>query len=107
MSSLGSRKVRYDGEKKFALAPRFIYANPTINKLSTAFYNELHKTTNSSDNSVETQIQNMKKLRAKYAGDLPRSSQRRQNRLTGDGNTIILTGSTGSLGSYLLESLVR
>ncbi|MCJ1387732.1 hypothetical protein MMC18_000575 [Xylographa bjoerkii] len=95
-------KYDVDGEKKYALTPKFIFANPTTNKLSTAFYSLLHKTTNSSDNPVEMQIQYMKELRARYTDGLPQ-----RDKSTQGGNTIILTGSTGSLGSYLLESLVR
>ena len=100
-------KYDVDGAKKSALTPKFIFTNPTINQLSTAFYNLLHQVTNGFDNPVETQIQKMKELRTKYAADLPDSSGRRRDKTSGDGSTVILTGSTGSLGSYLLESLIR
>ena len=96
-----------DREKKSALTPKFIFTNPTINQLSTAFYNLIHKVTNSSENPVGTQIRKMKKLRTKYAADLPHSSRRRRDKTTGDGSTVILPVNTGSLSSYLLESLIR
>ena len=44
----------------------------------------------------------MEKLRTKYTVEWNRSGQ-----VSRDGNTVILTGSTGSLGSYLLHSLMR
>ncbi|KAI1751133.1 hypothetical protein F4782DRAFT_205813 [Xylaria castorea] len=77
------------------LAPTLIYGNPTLEKLSQAFYAALH-----SDASVEDLASTTFKLAedmiAKYTRDLPM-----------DGDTVVVTGTTGSLGTYLLDTLIR
>ncbi|KAJ5508032.1 Male sterility NAD-binding [Penicillium freii] len=49
----------------------------------------------SAETTVDLQRRTVDRFRAKYTAGL------------GDGHTVILTGSTGSLGSYSLESLVH
>ena len=102
-----AEKYNVDEKRKFALNAQIIYANPTINQLSTAFFNLVNNVYDSSDNFVERQALMMKEFRAQYSTNVPLSSQKRSSQIPGNGNTVILTGSTGSLGSYLLESLVR
>lgn len=102
-----AEKYEVDEEKKAALNPQLIYAHPTINKLSAVFFGIIHDTHNSSDDLVESQLRTMKDYRAKYAANLPNNSGKWREHRPKDGNTIILTGSTGSLGSYVLESLAQ
>ena len=97
-----------NGGKKSAFVSQLLYSNPTINLLSKAFYNLVHGVQESSKALVEKQTEKIKYLRAKYTVDLPEFSKSRcllHHRE--DGNIVILTGSTGSLGSYILESLIR
>ncbi|RYP70479.1 hypothetical protein DL771_005416 [Monosporascus sp. 5C6A] len=76
------------------LSPRTVYSNPTIEKLSKAVYALLGKSSNGKLSEIEIQQQGMQELRKKYS-----KAQ--------DGATVILTGSTGSIGSYLLDSLLH
>ncbi|KAF2146409.1 uncharacterized protein K452DRAFT_264205 [Aplosporella prunicola CBS 121167] len=92
-------------EKKSGLTPKFVYAHPTMNALARASYDFIHKAGSSSDNSPELQQKSMEQLLAKYTAGLP--SPRKHVPNTADGYTLITTGSTGSLGSYLLESLLH
>lgn len=82
------------GTDATSLSPRIVYANPTIEKLSKAIYELLGKLPNGKLSDVDVQLQAMRDLREKYGR-------------THSGATVILTGSTGSIGSYLLESLLK
>ncbi|KAI9750497.1 MAG: Transmembrane osmosensor [Chaenotheca gracillima] len=102
-----AEKYGISEEKKSIFVPQLVYANPTLNQLSNAFSSLLHKTEDSPNNLVQIQTQNMKDYYTRYTANLPNSARKRRDRIQRDGDTVILTGSTGSLGSYLLDSLVR
>ncbi|KAJ5654232.1 Male sterilityNAD-binding [Penicillium lividum] len=93
-SALGKHNV--SEETKLAITSKFVYTHPSINALTQALYNLAHsKISDSVETSVDLQRKSVAKFRAKYTAGL------------GEGHTVILTGSTGSLGSYLLESLLH
>ncbi|KAJ5774573.1 hypothetical protein N7457_009469, partial [Penicillium paradoxum] len=81
--------------------PQTIYGNPTIDRLSQVVMNTLDGTAQAGIPRAE-KIQN---LVEKYTSDLPTRAICPQ---TGSESpsTVILTGSTGSLGTYLLHSLL-
>lgn len=109
LKCLGSATEKYleAGSKGVTLVPQFLYSNPTINELSVAFYNLVHEVTEDNVSLVEKQAEKMKQFRTKYTTHLPESFRSRAHRVSKDGNVVILTGSTGSLGSYILEALLR
>ena len=73
------------------ISARIVYSNPTASKLARA----LHSLTKQGEKTYEKmesdRIKRMEEMLAKYS----------ENKLT-----IVLTGSTGSLGSYLLDQLL-
>ncbi|KAI1117812.1 hypothetical protein F5Y14DRAFT_439088 [Nemania sp. NC0429] len=77
------------------LAPTLIYGNPTLEKLSQAFYDALYSNASSEDLAANT-FKAAEDMIARYTTDLPI-----------DGETVIVTGTTGSLGTYLLNTLVN
>ena len=90
---------------------RTLYENPSISKLSDALYRLLHPTeaiTNRySKNSNYRGSDLMKALLDEYTANLPATpknlmAHKHQNKLN-----VILTGSTGSLGSYILAGLLK
>ena len=105
--SSAAEKYINDEVKKSAFVPQFLYSNPTINQLSRAFYNLVHDVRESPINLAEKQAEKLREFRAKYTANLPKRSNTDSRLLPKDGNTVILTGSTGSLGSYVLEALLR
>lgn len=76
------------------LSPRLVYANPTIAKFSKAVYGLLRSPTNGTLSEIDVQLRTMRDFREKYS----------KTQLE---TTVILTGSTGSVGSYVLESLLN
>ncbi len=82
------------GADAASLNTRIVYANPTIEKLSRAVYELLGKSSNGKLSDIDIQHRTMRELREKYGK-------------ARNGATVILTGSTGSIGSYLLESLLN
>ena len=101
-----AEKYEIPEDRKSMLIPQFVYASPTIKQLAKAFHGLIHDIKRSSDDLVDRQVQSMMAYRTKYTANWPRP-RNRSDCDTRDGNTVILTGSTGSLGSYLLVTLVR
>ncbi|KAL8707511.1 MAG: hypothetical protein Q9225_007741 [Loekoesia sp. 1 TL-2023] len=84
-----------------------MYSNPAVKKLSEASYNLVRNVEESPIGLVEKQARTMKGFRVKYKADLPESPKTRLHALPKDGDIVILTGSTGSLGSYIPKALLR
>lgn len=83
----------------------FIYSNPTLEQLSNALYNAVHAGAGDGRNSAAKNAQMIASLVRKYAGTLPDRRWQKVSPRSAEGVTVLLTGSTGSLGSYLLSSL--
>lgn len=103
-----SAAEKYIGNEviKSKLIPQFLYSNPTANQLSAAFYALVHCIEESSTSQTEKQTQQLKEFRTKYTTDLPKASKPRPISPRREASTVILTGGTGSFGSYILESLL-
>lgn len=85
------------------VAPRVIYANPTPELLA----NQLLLTVNGGpDHSDNTQdVERLASIIAQYTSNLPAPNSQQTDPLD-DGQTILITGTTGSLGAYILDQLV-
>ncbi|RDW77667.1 hypothetical protein BP6252_05720 [Coleophoma cylindrospora] len=101
-AALNKGQVPEQASKK--LTANTIYGNPTIEQLSKAFYGIVRpETVNEKDVEQET-LKIMGCLLEKYTSGLPK----RQAPIIGSTTeaSVILTGSTGSMGSYILDNLV-
>ncbi|KAL8638538.1 MAG: hypothetical protein Q9228_004312 [Teloschistes exilis] len=86
-----------------------IYANPTLTLLADAMailnraqeFEHLEKSAGNTDNAAE-----IERLFLKYTWDLPITCRPPRSMTADESMYIILTGSTGSIGSYMLESLL-
>ena len=89
------------------IAPKLIYANPTAAKLADALHQMSGHGAEASGKFEELRLKKMEDMLAKYSKDLPKA-------LASEGDakedekklTVVLTGSTGSLGSYILDALL-
>lgn len=97
-----------------SLSPAVVYSHPSLNELSNHLLkkagSKIHDLNNGSQGaeSDETRrsfnLKDMESLLDKYVQSLPANNQCQDLPIT-RGITVLLTGSTGSLGSYLLNEL--
>ncbi|KAL3461224.1 hypothetical protein BJX64DRAFT_289599 [Aspergillus heterothallicus] len=83
------------------ITQQHIYANPTVSQLSSVLMNVLHK----AEMATLSRTEVIAKLISRYTDDLPPETHPicpATRELT-----VILTGSTGSLGTYLLHALLN
>lgn len=88
------------------LTSRFVFYNPRIQKLAEAFYELLQDPTGSSSHSGENQ--QVQDILSKYGAGLPEPAVHAATEVgSTEDLTVVLTGSTGSLGSYILDNIIR
>ncbi|KAI0875903.1 hypothetical protein GGS24DRAFT_264456 [Hypoxylon argillaceum] len=89
------------------VATRAIYGNPTAERLAKYLLSRVRQGgVSTHEEQAEHQVETMKALWQKYTRDLPEAKSGRPNP-SDDGQVILLTGSTGMLGSYMLDKMVR
>ncbi|KAJ5612020.1 hypothetical protein N7510_005214 [Penicillium lagena] len=96
-------QMRWPDVKAALLTPQTIYGNPTVEQLSRVVCEILE------GKARQTNINRQEKIKGlidKYTADLPVRDQNFPQNTTNAPSTVILTGSTGSLGTYLLNSLL-
>ncbi|OJJ69834.1 hypothetical protein ASPBRDRAFT_45119 [Aspergillus brasiliensis CBS 101740] len=93
-----------DGAGTVELTTQMVYANPTVEKLAQVVVRVLN-----GDNATEiSRPEKLNGLIEKYTSDLPTQDYIPYQRTkTATESTAILTGSTGSLGTYLLHTLLE
>lgn len=102
----GLENAGYKPEPK-ALLPRVIYNNPTPRKLAKYVMEAV--LSNGTDGMQEdaNSAQAMEALWKKYTENLPSPQHPGRPDANTTGQTVLLTGSTGMLGSYMLEAMAR
>lgn len=97
-----------------SLSPGVVYSHPSLNELSAYLSNKAkssshdldsgYQSADADETSGSSKLRDMESLLDKYVQSLPAANPRQQSPVT-KGTTVLLTGSTGSLGSYLLNEL--
>ncbi|KAI0383712.1 acetyl-CoA synthetase-like protein [Hypomontagnella monticulosa] len=88
-----------------ALAPRVIYSNPTYRSLAAYLNSVIASGGAQGGDDMEAAKKAMQELLEKYTKDLPPPNMNKPAPLD-DGQTVIVTGTTGGLGSYLVHHLI-
>ncbi|KAI1332355.1 nonribosomal peptide synthetase [Xylariaceae sp. FL0255] len=90
-----------------SVATRVIYGNPTPRRLAKYLLSLVRQEgVSTSESEEEHEIQAMKDLWQKYTGTPTEGKADRPNPANNE-QVVILTGSTGMLGNYMLDQLVR
>lgn len=87
-----------------AVASRVIYSNPTPHKLADYLYRTLQHGGKAPEYDEQHEFQAMQVQFQRYARDLLTAPNRKAEAADKD-QSVILTGSTGMLGSYLLDRM--
>ncbi|KAI5253455.1 acetyl-CoA synthetase-like protein [Aureobasidium subglaciale] len=101
-NTIGSSLPKKECSRDATFKPRMVYSNPTINALTNAI-NNLLRGGSANGAPTKSREQNMDEVIKKYTQNLPppvEYNPRQQK------HAVVLTGSTGSLGNYLLEELI-
>lgn len=97
------------------ITPKIVYSNPTAARLANALHQLTGHSAEVSEKLEEERIKKMEEMLSKYSEDLPKASAKDLPEAFANGIdikedndklTVVLTGSTGSLGSYLLDALL-
>ena len=89
------------------ISAKLVYANPTVAKLANALHQMSGHGAEASGKFEELRIKKMEDMLAKYSKDLPKASTNEADFKQDEKKlTVVLTGSTGSLGSYILDTLL-
>ncbi|GAP86953.1 putative nonribosomal peptide synthetase [Rosellinia necatrix] len=91
-----------------AVATRVIYGNPTAERLAKYLLSRVAQNGESApqEDDGEHDVESARALWQKYTTDLPKAQPGRPDP-SNDEQTVILTGSTGMLGSYMLDQMVK
>ncbi|GME52518.1 putative nrps-like enzyme [Neofusicoccum parvum] len=104
LASALSHALKTDAaDRGAAVVPRDVYGNPTVNKLATALLSKLSQG-DAEEKPAVPREQIMAEMVEKYTSDLPQTASPLP--ALPEKQTVILTGSTGSLGNYILEDLI-
>ncbi|KAI0870150.1 hypothetical protein GGS24DRAFT_122083 [Hypoxylon argillaceum] len=88
------------------ISPRTVYNNPTPTQLARHIRRLVTRgLTSIATDDITAEIDTAKKLYETYTRHLIKSTSKRPN-VPKDNQTVLLTGSTGNLGAYLLDQLV-
>ena len=91
------------------VSPATIYLNPTPEGLESAIRHSIENAAESASKKEQTRIENMEATFQTYASQIDtidRSVQTHDNNVAESTQTVILTGSTGTIGTYVLEELL-
>lgn len=101
-----SLKLEHHGDVE-KVSMRLIYSHPTIASLSKAIHSLVHPQRTHTNGESDPASSITEKLYTQYTQILPTSVTTRCDAQRTENLHVILTGSTGSLGVYILEKLIK
>ncbi|KAI9709750.1 MAG: putative NRPS-like protein biosynthetic cluster [Bogoriella megaspora] len=105
-SALSHALPHHEGKTDASVPARVIYRNPRIKDLAQTIWTQLHgETLPEGQASQISRKEKMANMVTKYTSDL--HEQKHHDPEQRSYRSVALTGSTGSLGSYILELLIK
>ncbi|KAF4542643.1 Ochratoxin a non-ribosomal peptide synthetase [Lasiodiplodia theobromae] len=104
LASALSSAIKSAASRDASVVPRDIYANPTVSKLAAALRSKLSATDDGQKLARETVMADMVR---KYTETLPTTSSTADLPPMPARHTVVLTGSTGALGNFILQELIE
>ncbi|CRG85138.1 putative polyketide synthase 32 [Talaromyces islandicus] len=101
---LNAALEKSDSSQKLEVVPRVLYQNPTSRLLSEHIYSRYMGEEDSKE-STDNKIQILENILEKQIQAFPNPPVNNRPAPLDQGQTVILTGSTGSLGSYILDQM--
>lgn len=98
-SALAPHLKAKDGQAPFVIQIPHIYDNPTVEKLAKFLFDVIHQKVETEATDDKKRTGDMAQLLDKYTLTLPQKPKRNL--------CVAITGTTGSLGSYLLERFLK
>ncbi|KAH8110855.1 acetyl-CoA synthetase-like protein [Phellopilus nigrolimitatus] len=89
------------------LSATFVYDYPTIARLATYLSSSVSGTAVDPAGDATAKSRELEALVSKYTTDFPTFVVGKESRDGGDGDIVLLTGSTGSIGSNILAKLIE
>lgn len=86
------------------ITTRVIYQNPNPQKLASHLFTRLNKESHHGHDESAGEIPEMKQILSKLTENLPAPKENKPEPRK-DGQTVIITGTTGSLGAYMLDRM--
>lgn len=100
-----NESLRRVGRNDLRILPRTVYSNPTVNQLAHTVMKMTNGNLSLSHEAADSE-EEMRSLLEHYAKDLPLTARTPLTLPPDPPKTIILTGSTGTIGSHLLTNIL-
>lgn len=95
----------HPSDKPESVAPKDVYANPTPSQLA-AHILAMVNGDSTGGQEPESEVSIAQRLLSKYTSDMPAPPSGQKEPLF-EGQTVVLTGTTGSLGAYMLDMMSK
>lgn len=106
LQTITATRALKQGLKIVSLTPNFIYSHPTVAGLAQALCN-VHQGLEDSTDNIQALLQERDQLLQDLIGQINISKAQQPSQVTPATQTLILTGSTGQLGTYMLDTLLK
>lgn len=104
---LGALQSSPQASASRGITQNFVFANPTVDKLTRAIVHLVNDLSDDASTEGDKDVNEINAMIAKYSVDIPAISTDKRHASLDNGIVVLLTGSTGSLGSHLLATLLK